>query len=81
MFFFWRKKNGRRARWDSELYQESHKVQSNFMTTVQRTLANSSNNLMDEVVCHENIEKAIKCVENNKGAAGIDKMQVAELKH
>jgi len=36
---------------------------------------------MDEVVCHENIEKAIKCVENNKGAAGIDKMQVAELKH
>lgn len=35
--------------------------------------------LMDEILSKENLEMAVKAVKRNKGAAGIDKMQVGEL--
>lgn len=35
--------------------------------------------LIDRILSDENIKMAIKAVKNNKGAAGIDKMQVGEL--
>ena len=35
--------------------------------------------LIDRILCDENIRMAVKAVKSNKGAAGIDKMQVSEL--
>lgn len=43
-------------------------------------LANHNNNLMEKVIEHNNIKKAIERVENNKGAPGVDNMQVKELR-
>lgn len=48
--------------------------------TNKHILANHTNNLMEKVVEHGNFEKALKRVETNKGAAGVDNMQVKELR-
>lgn len=43
-------------------------------------LANHNNLLMEKVVERDNLKKALERVENNKGAAGVDNMQVNELR-
>jgi group II intron reverse transcriptase/maturase len=48
--------------------------------TNNHTLANHSNHLMEKVVEAENIKKALKRVESNDGSAGVDNMQVEELR-
>lgn len=52
---------------------------SNF-TASQDNLDPRVNQLMEEVLSKENMTKAIKRVEANKGAAGVDDMTVSELK-
>jgi RNA-directed DNA polymerase len=42
-------------------------------------LTNHSNNLMEKVLERENLKKALERVKSNKGAAGVDNMQVNEL--
>lgn len=42
-------------------------------------LAKYNTNLMEEVVKRSNLKKALERVERNKGAAGVDNMQVEEL--
>ncbi len=42
-------------------------------------LATDTSHLMEKIVEHDNIKKALKRVENNKGAPGVDKMKVEEL--
>lgn len=43
-------------------------------------LANYNNNLMEKVIERCNLKKALERVEQNKGAAGVDNMQVNELR-
>lgn len=43
-------------------------------------LANHTDHLMEEVVKPANLKKALERVESNKGAAGVDNMQVNELR-
>ena len=42
-------------------------------------LANYNDNLMEKVVERNNLKRALERVESNKGAPGVDKMQVKEL--
>jgi len=43
-------------------------------------LANDSTNLMEKVIEHGNLKRALKQVESNKGAAGMDGMSVKQLR-
>ena len=52
---------------------------SNF-TAIQDNSDPRVNQLMEEVLSKENMTKAVKRVEANKGAAGVDEMTVSELK-
>ena len=45
-----------------------------------RILANHNNNLMEKVVERNNLKKALERVERNKGSAGVDNMQVIQLR-
>lgn len=49
-------------------------------TASQRHLSPREQQLMEEVLTKENMTKAMKRVEANKGAAGVDDMTVSELK-
>ena len=49
-------------------------------TASQNNLNPEGQQLMEEVLTKENMTKAMKRVEANKGAAGIDDMTVGELK-
>ena len=50
------------------------------MTQINKhILANHNNQLMEKVVEYDNLKKALKRVERNKGSAGVDNMQVNEL--
>jgi group II intron reverse transcriptase/maturase len=56
-------------------------AQSKLMTRVNNhILADATSHLMEKVVETENIKKALKRVEGNKGAHGVDNMQVEELR-
>lgn len=56
-------------------------VQSKLMTqTDNHILANSNDHLMEKVLERSNLKKALERVERNKGAAGVDNMQVEELR-
>lgn len=48
--------------------------------TNKHILANRDTNLMEKVVEFSNTKKAIERVESNKGAAGVDNIQVGELR-
>jgi len=48
--------------------------------TNNHILANHNNHLMEKVVERSNLKKALERVERNKGAAGVDNMQVQELR-
>lgn len=51
------------------------------MTQINKhILANHTNHLMEEVVNSVNAKKALERVEDNKGAAGVDNMQVNKLR-
>lgn len=51
------------------------------MTQVTKhVLANQNYHLMEKVIEHNNLKKALKRVESNKGAPGMDNMQVNELR-
>lgn len=51
------------------------------MTQISKhTLANHKDHLMDKVVERDNLKKALERVERNRGAAGVDNMQVKELR-
>ena len=53
---------------------------SKLMTqTNNHILANHNNHLMEKVVERDNLKRALKQVERNKGAPGVDKMTVDEL--
>jgi len=65
----------------SELCLGLHEVQSMLMTQVTKhILANQNISLMEKVVEHYNLKKALERVESNKGAPGVDKMEVNELR-
>ena len=64
----------------SELCLGPHEGQSMLMTQVTKhILANQNIGLMEKVVEHGNLKKALERVESNKGAPGVDKMKVCEL--
>lgn len=66
---------------DSEFCQGLYEVQSKLMTqTNNHILANHNDHLMEKVVERNNLKKALERVESNKGAAGVDNMQVKELR-
>lgn len=48
--------------------------------TTNHILAKHNDHLMEKVVERDNLKKALKRVEQNKGAAGVDNMQVNELR-
>lgn len=65
----------------SEFCLGPHEVRSMLMTQVTRhILANQNIGLMEKVVEHGNLKKALERVESNKGAPGVDKMEVNELR-
>ena len=43
-------------------------------------LTSQTSHLMEKVVERDNLKKALERVERNKGAAGVDKMQVKDLR-
>jgi RNA-directed DNA polymerase len=56
-------------------------AQSKSMTQIDNhILADNTSHLMEKVIEYENFKSAIKKVENNKGAPGVDNMQVEELR-
>ena len=66
---------------DGEFCQGPHEAQSKLMTqTNNHILANHNDHLMEKVVERSNLKKALERVERNKGAAGVDNMQVNELR-
>ena len=48
--------------------------------TNNHIFANHNDHLMEKVVEHSNLKKALERVESNKGSAGVDNMQVNELR-
>lgn len=48
--------------------------------TVNHNFNTTHNNLMDKIVETDNLRRALKRVENNKGAGGVDTMTTAELR-
>jgi len=66
---------------DSESCQGPDEVQSKLMTqTNNHILAKHNDHLMEKVVERNNLKRALERVEKNKGAAGVDNMQVNELR-
>ena len=81
------RKSRRKKKWEpsagrsSEFCLGSHEGQSILMTQVTKhILANQNISLMEKVVEHGNLKKALERVESNKGAPGVDKMNVSELR-
>jgi len=65
----------------SEFCFGPHEVQSMLMTQgTKHILANQNIDLMEKVVERGNLKKALERVENNKGAPGVDDMEVKELR-
>lgn len=65
----------------SEFCSSSHEVQSTLMTqATEHILANQNIGLMEKVVERGNLKKALERVESNKGASGVDRMKVNDLR-
>jgi RNA-directed DNA polymerase len=66
---------------NGEFHGESYKGQSyNMVQTVKHNFNTTHNTLMDKVVGTNNIRRALKRVETNKGAGGVDAMTTVELR-